>query len=67
MEVSVDGGEAIRLDGFTIHSPGLHLPTVMMLADELDHGGHTVRVRIADDHHSKSVGHAIRITHVLLN
>lgn len=67
IEVSVDGGPVRTLETFSPWSGGLHLPWVVMLADELPPGRHVVRVSIAASHHPRSVGTAIRVVQVLLN
>lgn len=67
IEVSVDGGAVRIIDTFSPWSAGLHLPWVVMLADELASGTHTVRVSIAADRHPKSTGTAIRVIHFLVN
>ena len=67
IEVCVDGGTPFTLDTFSRWSAGLHLPWVVMLADELPTGRHVVRVRIAPDHHPRSVGTALRVIQLLVN
>ena len=67
IEFRVDQGEFQTRDTMTRWSPGLHLPWAVILDDELPPGRHTVRVRIAPDHHTTSTGTAVRVFHLLLN
>ncbi len=67
IEYQIDGGEWRTLETFTNWSAGLHLPWAVILDDGLDPGKHTATVRVAEGHHEKSTGTALRVFHLLLN
>lgn len=67
IEYRIDGGEWRALGTFTTWSAGLHLPWAVILDDGLDPGKHTATVRVAEGHHEKSTGTALRVFHLLLN
>ncbi len=68
LEYRVDGMAWRTVDLFTPWSAHLHLPWLVMLADELDAAReHRLEVRIAEQHHRDSRGHACRIAHFAYN
>lgn len=67
VEYDIDGRIRGRKQLFTKWSQSLHLPWYVMLEDELDAGPHTLRLRISDERHERSKGHAVRIQHFLIN
>jgi lysophospholipase L1-like esterase len=67
IEFSVDGGDYHTIDTFTRWSAGLHLPWAVILDDNLKEGRHTVQVRVAEGHDTRSTGTALRVFHLLLN
>ncbi|MCK9343826.1 MAG: SGNH/GDSL hydrolase family protein [Massilibacteroides sp.] len=67
LEYSLDGGPYQTKDLFTKWSASLHLPWYVMLASGLTYEAHTLTIRLASTHHKKSVGHACRIVHFLVN
>ena len=67
LEYRVDGGEWRRVDLFTRWSGGLHLPWAHVLAAELEPGAHRLELRVADEKHARSLGHAVRIAHFLVD
>lgn len=67
IEFSIDGAPFRSVETFTRWSTGLHLPWAVILDDELPVGHHSVRVRVANETDERSVGHALRVFHLLLN
>jgi pimeloyl-ACP methyl ester carboxylesterase/lysophospholipase L1-like esterase len=67
LEYSVDGAPFKILEQFTKWSPGLHLPWVFVLEDELTPGKHRLRLRVAEDKDERSAGWACRIHHFCVN
>ncbi len=67
IEFRVDGSQWQRKELFTQWSPKLHLPWTKMLASELKPGEHLLEIRVAADADAGSIGHALRITHFLIN
>ncbi len=67
IEFSIDGAPYRTKETFTHWSTGLHLPWAVILDDGLSEGRHTIKVRIAEGHDSKSNGTALRVFHLLLN
>ncbi|MEI6712239.1 MAG: sialate O-acetylesterase [Verrucomicrobiota bacterium] len=67
IEFSIDGADFREIETFTQWSAGLHLPWALILDDQLKHGPHTARVRIASGHDAKGTGTALRVFHLLLN
>lgn len=67
VEYSVDGAPWKRKDFFTPWSSGLYLPWSQILEAELPEGKHTLRFRLAENHHEKSRGTALRVVHFLVN
>jgi len=64
---SIDGGPTQLTDLYHRYSAGLHYPRTCMLAAELTPGDHHLTLRVADTHHDKSQGHAIRIVAFSVN
>jgi hypothetical protein len=67
LEYSVDGSKPQMIETFTAWSQGLHLPWALILKDDLKQGNHLVKIRIAEGHHAKGTGTALRVFHLLLN
>ncbi len=67
IEYRVDEGPWQQCELFTQWSPSLHLPWAKMLAAGLAEGEHVLELRVADKHHEKSVGHAVRVIYWLVN
>jgi len=67
IEYRIDGGERRERDQFTRWSRGLHLPWVLVLADELTEGEHTLTIRTTDRKNKASRGHACRIVKFCVN
>ena len=67
IEFSIDDDDYRTTDTFTRWSTGLHLPWAVILDDDLKDSQHTVKVRIAEGHHPKGNGTALRVFHLLLN
>jgi len=67
IEVRVDDGEPNIVELFTKWSGGLHLPWSHVLSAELPSGEHVLHLRVAEGHHPKSRGHAVRIASFLVN
>ncbi len=61
LEVSVDGGEAKRVNLFHRFSKGLHYPRSVELATELPPGKHTLKVTLSQKSAQESKGTAARI------
>ena len=66
-EVSLDGKPFERVDLYHRFSEGLHYPRTVIFASDLEHGRHHLRLRMAEDKHPKSLGHAIRIMQFTAN
>ncbi len=67
IQYRIDGGAWRRRVLFTPWSRGLHLPWAQVLEAELTRGRHTLEVRIAEELHHDSDGHAVRVFHFLVN
>ncbi len=62
VEVSVDRGDWKRVQLFHDRfSKGLNYPRYVILADDLNRGGHQVAIRVSETKPEKSVGHAATI------
>ncbi|MFO0865972.1 MAG: SGNH/GDSL hydrolase family protein [Gemmataceae bacterium] len=61
VEFSIDGGPYAQADLFHAFSRGLHYPRTVMFAADLKPGRHTLKLRLADQHHPASKGNAARI------
>ena len=64
---SIDNSPVQLADLYHRYSAGLHYPRTCMLATELAPGNHHLTLRVADTHHDKSQGHAIRIVAFSVN
>lgn len=67
LDYRVDGGEFKRLDQYTKWSHFLHLPWLYVLEAELPPGSHRLELRIPEQAHPESRGHACRIVHFAVN
>ncbi len=67
IEVTVDGGPMQRIDTFTQWSQSLYLPWAVMFPFDLKPGHHEVSVRLASEHHPKSVGTGLYVFNLLEN
>ncbi len=67
VEYRVDQGDWQQQELFTQWSPSLHLPWAKMLAADLAEGDHELELRVSNAAAPKSLGHAIRIVHFLIN
>ncbi len=67
LEYSIDGGPFAKADLYHHFSGGLHYPRTVMLDADLQRGDHHVVIRIADDQHENSKGHAVRILNFVAN
>lgn len=64
---SVDDGPESTVDLFTQWSRSLHLPWYLVLADSLNRGKHTLRVKLLDSRNVRSTGSACRVVYFLVN
>jgi len=67
IEYRVDQGDWQQQELFTQWSPSLHLPWAKMLVGDLVEGDHELELRVSNQADAKSLGHAIRIIHFLIN
>ncbi len=67
IEYRIDQGDWQTQELFTQWSPGLHLPWAKMLASDLTDGTHELELRVSQTSDARSLGHAIRIIHFLVN
>lgn len=67
IEYQVDGGSRQQLDLFTQWRNRLHLPKLHVLADGLSEGPHQLKIKIASEKYSASLGHDCRIAFLTLN
>jgi len=67
IEYRLDGGPWRQRDQFTQWSRGLHLPWVLVLADELPDAMHTLTLRTTGRKNPASRGHACRIVFFCVN
>ncbi|NQV32770.1 MAG: metallophosphoesterase, partial [Phycisphaeraceae bacterium] len=67
VDYSIDEGPVQRADLYHRYSAGLHYPRTCMLSAELTPGDHHLTLQVADTHHDKSQGHAIRIVAFSVN
>ncbi|MEQ1829673.1 MAG: SGNH/GDSL hydrolase family protein, partial [Pirellula sp.] len=67
IDYRIDQGEWRTKELFTQWSRGLHLPWAIMLASELKDGSHELELRVSQKSDERSIGHAIRIIHFLMN
>ena len=67
VETSVDGAPYQRVDLLHAYSKGLHYPRTVMFATDLPLGKHTLRVRIAREKATQSLGYALRLLYHVVN
>jgi pimeloyl-ACP methyl ester carboxylesterase/lysophospholipase L1-like esterase len=67
LEYSIDGSGFEKADQFTKWSKNLHLPWLIMLADELTPGSHKLILRMATEKNPASRGTACRIHQFVVN
>ncbi|GAA3408188.1 GDSL-type esterase/lipase family protein [Paenibacillus hodogayensis] len=67
VQVSVDGGEWRAVQLFDRYCPMFYRPKIVLFADGLSPGEHVLDVRISEERHEDSTGHAIRILKLLVN
>ena len=67
IEYRIDRGKWQKQDLFTKHSTRYHLPWYFTLADGLKSGKHTLRLRMANETNSKSIGKICRIRYFYVN
>ncbi len=67
LEYSIDGSGFEKADQFTKWSKSLHLPWLIMLADELTSGRHKLVLRMAAEKNPASRGTACRIHEFVVN
>lgn len=67
IEYSMDGSSFKAVDLYTQWSGIIHLPWYVMLSDELKNKKHRLIIRMSEQQHAKSKGHACRILHFLVN
>jgi lysophospholipase L1-like esterase len=65
VEYRIDTGPWRTLDLYTRWSGRLHLPWAQLLAEDLPPGDHVLQLRVSDQAHPQSVGHAVRIVNFL--
>ena len=61
LEVQIDDQPWQTVELYHRFSSGLHYPRTVMFAVDLPEGVHTVKMRVADAHHTASKGTAVRI------
>lgn len=64
---SIDDSPVKVVELYHSFSANLHYPRTVMLADDLPNGQHRLQMRVADTHHPRSSGHAVRIVEVCVN
>lgn len=67
VEAKIDNGEFKKVDLYHHYSKGLHYPRTVMFATDLEPAAHTLTVRIANEKHADSKGHAVRIMQFAVN
>jgi sialidase-1 len=67
IEYSIDNGDLVSKDLYTVWSSNLHLNLYMVLKDKLSPLQHELKIRISDNKNQKSTGNACRIVHFLVN
>lgn len=65
--VRIDGRDWQIVELYHGYSSGLHYPRTVMFACDLKRGPHIVEVKIGDQHHAQSQGHAARILSFVAN
>jgi len=67
IEYSTDGNEWNSLDLYTQWSGSLHLPWFLTLADDLEEGPHSMRIKMSSNKNPASKGTACRIRYFYVN
>jgi sialidase-1 len=67
IDYSIDGAPFKSYDLYTYWSGFLYLPWYVVLEGELPATKHSVKIRISENKNEKSIGHACRIVHFLVN
>lgn len=67
IEYKIDNGPWKKKDLFTKYSTKYHLPWPYMLADGLEPGNHTLRMRLTDEKNIKSIGHRCVLRYFFYN
>ncbi|MEC9094264.1 MAG: SGNH/GDSL hydrolase family protein, partial [Planctomycetota bacterium] len=67
VEVSLDGGIWKTVELYHRFSRGLHYPRTVMLFTDLEAGDHQLRMRVSENRHPQSKGHAIRVLRLGVN
>ncbi|MCK5368091.1 MAG: SGNH/GDSL hydrolase family protein, partial [Cyclobacteriaceae bacterium] len=67
IEYRIDGGKWKKKDLFTKHSKSYHLPWYFTLADGLDSGSHTLKLRLTDEKNPDSVGNRCVLRYFYVN
>ena len=65
--VRIDGRDWQIVELYHGYSSGLHYPRTVMFACDLKRGPHLVEVKLGDQHHAQSQGHAARILSFVAN
>ena len=67
VETQIDGGAWKKVDAYHDYSAGLHYPRGITLADGLENGKHTAKIRISEEKNEQSAGTALRVMHICVN
>lgn len=67
VEVSIDGEPFRHISLFDRYCPAFYRPKLVLFADQLERGTHTIKVRISRDRHEQSGGNAVHILKLLVN
>lgn len=67
VETQLDGGAWKKVDAYHDYSAGLHYPRGITLADGLENGKHTAKIRISEEKNEQSAGTALRVMHICVN
>lgn len=67
IDYSIDGAPFKSFDLYTYWSGFLYLPWYVVLDGELSSSKHQIKIRISENKNEKSIGHACRIVHFLVN
>ncbi|MDO4559285.1 MAG: hypothetical protein Q4C47_09995, partial [Planctomycetia bacterium] len=66
-EVTLDDRPPQKMDLFDHYCTMFHRPAHRIFADELEDGPHRLTIRVLSEANEKSVGHAVRIVHWMVN
>ncbi len=67
VEVTIDGGQPVKVNLYHRFSRGLHYPRTVMFAADLKPASHTLLLRTTNAHHPDSTGCATRILKFAVN